>query len=176
MIAGPPPPCEENEISESGVCPLEVSTGKRLERRSILVRPERSRPIEQELYWNGLRLARTGGRHSLDPSVEPALGPISGFVLGDLYIASDSVWCDEVAAALALWQPRIAVVNAGAARFLGSGPISMTAADVAEVTARVPVTVAVHLEAMNHCPMTRAELRAAVPDALVLEDGETREL
>jgi len=135
-----------------------------------------ARPIEQELYWNGLRLARTGGRHSLDPSVEPALGPISGFVLGDLYIASDSVWCDEVAAALARWQPRIAVVNAGAARFLGSGPISMTAADVAEVTARVPVTVAVHLEAMNHCPMTRAELRAAVPDALVLEDGETREL
>jgi len=110
-----------------------------------------ARPIEQELYWNGLRLARTGGRHSLDPSVEPALGPISGFVLGDLYIASDSVWCDEVAAALARWQPRIAVVNAGAARFLGSGPISMT-------------------------PMTRAELRAAVPDALVLEDGETREL
>jgi predicted secreted protein len=97
-------------------------------------------------------------------------------VLGDLYIVSDSVWCDEVAAALARWQPRIAVVNAGAARFLGSGPISMTAADVAEVTARVPVTVAVHLEAMNHCPMTRAELRAAVPDALVLEDGETREL
>jgi L-ascorbate metabolism protein UlaG (beta-lactamase superfamily) len=135
-----------------------------------------ARPIEQELYWSGLRLARTGGRHSLDPSVEPALGPISGFVLGDLYIASDSVWCDEVAAALARWQPRIAVVNAGAARFLGSGPISMTAADVAEVTARVPVTVAVHLEAMNHCPMTRAELRAAVPDALVLEDGETREL
>jgi L-ascorbate metabolism protein UlaG (beta-lactamase superfamily) len=135
-----------------------------------------ARPIEQELYWNGLRLARTGGRHSLDPSVEPALGPISGFVLGDLYIASDSVWCDEVAAALARWQPRIAVVNAGAARFLGSGPISMTAADVAEVTARVSVTVAVHLEAMNHCPMTRAELRAAVPDALVLEDGETREL
>lgn len=135
-----------------------------------------ARPIEQELYWNGLRLARTGGRHSLDPSVEPALGPISGFVLGDLYIASDSVWCDEVAAALARWQPRIAVVNAGAARFLGSGPISMTAADVAEVTARVPVTVAVHLEAMNHCPMTRAELRAAVPDVVVLEDGETREL
>ena len=45
----------------------------------------------------------------------------------------------------------------------------MTAADVAETVARVPVTVAVHLEAMNHCPLTRAELRAAVPEALVPE-------
>jgi hypothetical protein len=43
------------------------------------------------------------------------------------------------------------------------------------VAARVPITVAVHLEAMNHCPLTRAELRAAVPHALVPEDGETLE-
>jgi hypothetical protein len=131
--------------------------------------------IEQDRYWNGVRLARTGGRHSLEPSVEVALGPVSGFVLGELYIASDSVWCKEVASALARWQPRIAVVNAGAARFVDSGPISMTAADVAEVNARVPITCAVHLEAMNHCPMTRAELRAAVPGVVVLDDGEARE-
>jgi hypothetical protein len=70
----------------------------------------------------------------------------------------------------------VAVVNSGAARFVDSAPISMTAADVREVASRVPVTVAVHLEAMNHCPLTRAELRAAVPDALVPDDGETLEL
>jgi L-ascorbate metabolism protein UlaG (beta-lactamase superfamily) len=133
-------------------------------------------PVEDELDWNGIRIARTGGRHSLDRSVEPALGSVSGFVLDDLYLVSDSVWCEEVAAALTRWQPRVAVVNAGAAHFRASGPISMTAADVAEVVARVPITIAVHLEAMNHCPMTRADLRAAVPRALVPEDGETYEL
>jgi L-ascorbate metabolism protein UlaG (beta-lactamase superfamily) len=135
-----------------------------------------ARPIKDELDWEGVRVARAGGRHSLDPSVEPALGPVSSFVLGDLYIGSDSVWCEEMAEGLRRWRPPVAVVNAGAARFVGSGPISMTAADVAEVAARVPVTVAVHLEAMNHCPMTRAELRAAVPTALVPEDGELLEL
>ena len=135
-----------------------------------------ARPVENELDWDGLRVVRTGARHTLDPSVEHALGPVSGFVLGDLYLASDSVWCDEVAAALERCQPRVAVVNAGAARFVASGPISMTAADVAEVAARVPTTVAVHLEAINHCQLTRAELRAAVPQALVPEDGETLEL
>ncbi len=39
---GAPPPGEENEIIEIGVCPLEVATGKRQDRRSLLVRPERS--------------------------------------------------------------------------------------------------------------------------------------
>jgi L-ascorbate metabolism protein UlaG (beta-lactamase superfamily) len=135
-----------------------------------------ARPIEDELDWEGVRVARAGGRHSLDPSVEPALGPVSSFVLGDLYIGSDSVWCEEMVEGLRRWRPRVAVVNAGAARFIGSGPISMTAADVAEVAVRVPITVAVHLEAMNHCPLTRAELRAAVPVALVPEDGELLEL
>jgi L-ascorbate metabolism protein UlaG (beta-lactamase superfamily) len=135
-----------------------------------------ARAVEDEFDWDGLRVVRTSGRHSLDPSVEPGLGPVSGFVLGDLYVVSDSVWCDEVAAVLVRWRPRVAVVNSGAARFVGSGPISMTAADVGEVAGRVRVTVAVHLEAINHCPLTRAELRAAVPAALVPEDGETLEL
>jgi L-ascorbate metabolism protein UlaG (beta-lactamase superfamily) len=135
-----------------------------------------ARPVADQLIWSGLRIARTGGRHSLDPTVEPGLGPVSGFVLDELYVSSDSVWCEEVEAAIERWRPRVAVVNAGAARFLGSGPISMTMADVAEVAARVSTVIAVHLEAMNHCPLTRAELRAALPRVHVPEDGETLNL
>ena len=40
----------------------------------------------------------------------------------------------------------------------------------------MPTVVVVHLEAINHCLETRAEVRAAVPEALVPEDGETLEL
>ncbi len=40
---GQPPPGEESEISEIGVCLVDVATGARAERRSILIRPERSR-------------------------------------------------------------------------------------------------------------------------------------
>ncbi|KOV83495.1 DNA polymerase III [Nocardia sp. NRRL S-836] len=39
---GSPPGGQVSEIIEIGVCPLEVSTGKRGERRSVLVRPTRS--------------------------------------------------------------------------------------------------------------------------------------
>jgi hypothetical protein len=41
---------------------------------------------------------------------------------------------------------------------------------------RVPVVVAVHLEALNHCFLTRAALAAAVPSVLVPNDGETVEV
>ena len=39
---GPPPAGETSEIIEIGVCPLELSTGRRLGKRSILIKPTRS--------------------------------------------------------------------------------------------------------------------------------------
>lgn len=39
---GDPPPGQESEIIEIGLCPMEVEVGDLLETRSILVRPERS--------------------------------------------------------------------------------------------------------------------------------------
>ena len=39
---GDPPAGETSDIIEIGICPLEVATGRRLEKRSLLVRPERS--------------------------------------------------------------------------------------------------------------------------------------
>ena len=40
---GPPPPGESSEIIEIGICPLELSTGRRLPKRSLLIKPTRSR-------------------------------------------------------------------------------------------------------------------------------------
>ena len=133
------------------------------------------RAVEAEVDWDGLRLARTGGRHGTG-EVADTLGPVSGFVLGDLYVAGDTIWCAEVEEAIAVHRPRVAVVNGSGARFVDSDPIVMTADDVRRVAALVPTVVVVHLEAINHCLETRAEVRAAVPGALVPEDGETLEL
>ena len=135
-----------------------------------------ARPVEDELDWDGLRIARTGGRHGAEEEIARALAPVSGFVLGGLYVAGDTVWCREVEEAIERHRPQVAVVNASGARFLGSGPLVMTAAEVREVVARVHKVVVVHLEAINHCLESRAEVRDAVPEALVPEDGETLEL
>jgi L-ascorbate metabolism protein UlaG (beta-lactamase superfamily) len=113
------------------------------------------------------------------------MGEVSGYVLrapGEpaLYVAGDTIWCDEVDDALAEHQPEVVVVNAGGARFEHGDPIIMDADDVietAEAAARAAI-VAVHLEALNHCLLTRADLRAAVAAAgvgervLIPADGE----
>jgi L-ascorbate metabolism protein UlaG (beta-lactamase superfamily) len=139
---------------------------------------------EPILEIGGLRLTRTAGRHTLDGRLANTLGPVCGFAVearGEprVLIAGDSVWCDELAAALRDRRPDVIVVNAGAARIGGSLPISMDAADVIRTARAAPrgTLVAVHLEALSHCPMRRAELiaelRAADLEARVSvpEDG-----
>jgi L-ascorbate metabolism protein UlaG (beta-lactamase superfamily) len=134
-----------------------------------------ARPVEVSLEWEGIRIARTPGRHGTGRMAE-LLAPVSGFVLDDLYIAGDTVWYEGVEETIEYYRPRVAVVNAGGAEFEEGGLIIMGVDDVREVVSRVPVVVAVHLEALNHCYLTRAELRTAVPDALVPDDGETLEV
>jgi L-ascorbate metabolism protein UlaG (beta-lactamase superfamily) len=83
-------------------------------------------------------------------------------------------------AALREYAPAIAVVNAGAAQFLEGGPITMTADDVIAVAGAAPSArvVAVHMEAIDHCVLRRADLAAAVDRAgltsrvVIPADGE----
>lgn len=142
-------------------------------------------PVETEREWRGLRITRTGGQHGTG-EIGERMGTVSGFVLRvpgepSLYLAGDTIWCGEVEAAILGLRPDVIVVNSGAARFLTGGPITMTADDVVRVCRAAPRTtvVAVHLEALNHCSLTRAELGSALDEAGVLSqvwipaNGET---
>jgi L-ascorbate metabolism protein UlaG (beta-lactamase superfamily) len=131
-----------------------------------------ARAVADALDWNGIAIARTPARHGSGRTAE-LLAPVSGFVLDDLYLAGDTVWYEAVAETIERHRPRVAIVNAGGAEFIEGGLIVMGIDDVREVVARVPTVVAVHLEALNHCFLTRAELRAAIATVLVPEDGET---
>lgn len=123
------------------------------------------RPVEDAIALGDLRIARTGGQHGTG-EIGAAMAPVCGFVLSapsepGLYVAGDTIWCEEVASALDTHAPDVVVVNAGAARFLEGDPITMTADDVVAVAAHAPdaQVVAVHLEAANHCALSRSELR-----------------
>lgn len=125
-------------------------------------------PVEKSLDWMGLSMTRTAGEHGTG-EIGKRMAPVSGFVLrasGEpgLYIAGDTIWCPAVAQALAEHMPEVVVVNAGEARFLQGDPITMSAADVLAVRRAVPQAqvVAVHLESVNHCWMTRPALRLAL--------------
>lgn len=122
------------------------------------------RPVHTACSWNGIDFFRTGGRHG-QGLVMRLMGPVSGYVIKAplaplVYIAGDTVWCPEVEGVLEAYRPGVVVVFAGAARFVSGGPITMTAEDVGRVCRKAPRSrvMVVHMEAFNHCLLTRREL------------------
>jgi len=145
----------------------------------ILTQPESAEALRARGFTNVAtsheQVPMTRGRHGTG-EIGAAMGPVSGWVIDGVYIAGDTIWCDEVASALVEHEPHTVVVNAGGARFLEGDPIVMTVDDVRRVRAASSgAVVAVHLEAMNHCLETRADVRA-VDGVVVPEDGETLDL
>ncbi len=147
--------------------------------------------VDPGLAWKGLRFLRTGGRHGTG-EIGARMAPVSGFVIQtdgspsgspSLYVAGDTIWCDEVEEALLAHRPDVIVVNAGTARFLEGDPITMTPEDVARVCRAAPEArvIAVHMEAINHCLLTRFELAERLGEqgladrAEIPADGETFE-
>ena len=138
--------------------------------------------IENAFTWKSVEIVRTGGQHGKG-EIANAMAPVSGFVLqasGEptVYIAGDTIWCEEVRETLERYRPAVIVVNAGAAQFLEGAPITMTAEDVIAVCQAAPgaQVVAVHMEAINHCLLTREDLafqlEAARVRAAIPGDGE----
>ena len=137
------------------------------------------RPVDDETAFDGVALHRTPGRHGHGELAEQ-MGPVSGFVLDGeetLYLAGDTVWYEPVAETLARFEPDAVVLNAGAARFNQGEPITMGVDDVSAVRDATDAAVAVvHMEAINHCLLSREELRAETEDVLVPDDGERIDL
>jgi L-ascorbate metabolism protein UlaG (beta-lactamase superfamily) len=114
------------------------------------------------------------------------MGQVCGIVFShpdepSLYLAGDTVWNRYVADSLAAHRPDVVVLNCGDAQVPGLGAIIMDQHDLARVAQAAPhaVIVASHLEAVNHCVLSRAALRAFLDEqglrarVLVPEDGET---
>ena len=134
-------------------------------------------PISTFLSWDGIEITRIGGQHGTG-DIAKMLAPVSGFVVRastepTLYIAGDTIWCAEVEHALERYTPDVIVLNAGGARFLEGDPITMTAEDVIEVCRSAPQAqvIAVHMEAINHCLVTRADLAFQLEAARVIDQA-----
>jgi L-ascorbate metabolism protein UlaG (beta-lactamase superfamily) len=120
--------------------------------------------VSQTFTFRGVTVIRTLGQHGTG-EMGRKMGPVSGFVLkaaGEptIYIAGDTIWCDDVKQALNAHKPDVTVANAGGARFAAGDPITMDADDIVSLYRYAPYTkvVAVHMDAINHCLVTRADL------------------
>lgn len=145
------------------------------------------RILESTTTVAGVEFTRAGGQHGSDKILEamPEIGQVMGVVLrhGDdpvVYIAGDTVLTDEVRKNLHEVTSDVVVLNTGEAVPSTLGPIIMGPEDVVKVAGLAPQAkiVASHLEALNHCPATREDVRSAAVEnsvtdrVLVPEDGE----
>lgn len=129
------------------------------------------RVLGDKSQFNGVQLIKTGGRHGTDAAYAVAgalLGDVCGVVfrhpdMKTVYLAGDTIWNDDVASALATHSPEIAILNTGDAKIVGlDDGIIMGTADILSVHQAAPETILIasHMEAVNHCTVTRAKLRA----------------
>ncbi|KIQ20966.1 beta-lactamase [Flavobacterium sp. MEB061] len=112
------------------------------------------------------------------------MGNVMGFNIElanekSVYISSDTIFTEHVQKVLVEFKPEIAVVACGTARLDIGQPLLMRMNDILKFVALAPNQVfANHLEALNHCPTTRKELREALSENNLLdkvsipEDGE----
>lgn len=96
-----------------------------------------------------------------------------------LYIAGDTVWCDEVKEALDLYKPEIIILNSGDAQFADGKSLIMGKEDAYEVCKAAPnsTVISSHMEAVNHATLSRKELKEFIKEKqisnlLVPDDGE----
>jgi len=129
------------------------------------------RPIELSYTWEGVTVTRTDGQHGTGTLGEK-MGNVSGFVLKaenepTVFWVGDSIWCEPVQQVVQDVQPDIIITHSGGAKFPDSDPIIMDAEQTIAVCRAAPnaVVVAVHLEALDHCPVTRADLRSMAEKA-----------
>ena len=127
------------------------------------------RVLTEASEFNGIKLAKTGGQHGTDATLGaiPRLGEVCGVVFShpsekSIYVAGDTIWNRHVEEAIAADRPQIIALNAGKATFIGLEPILMGEEDVREVHRAAPeaTLIASHMEAVNHCILSRAALRA----------------
>jgi L-ascorbate metabolism protein UlaG (beta-lactamase superfamily) len=98
------------------------------------------------------------------------MGNVMGFHIElanqkSVYVSSDTIFTEHVEKVLTELKPDIATVACGTARLDFGQPLLMRMDDILKFTSLAPGKVfANHLEALNHCPTTRAQLKAALSD------------
>ncbi len=114
--------------------------------------------------WEGIRITRTAGRHGYGATAL-RLAPVSGFVLSApgepvIYITGDTVYYSCIEKTLESYKPDVVISFSGEARFRYGKPITMNSQDILAVCRKLPGArvVCVHLEAWNHCRLTRKAL------------------
>jgi L-ascorbate metabolism protein UlaG (beta-lactamase superfamily) len=111
-------------------------------------------PVTEESVFGEIEILRTDGKHGFG-EIGELMGNVSGFILRHnektLYVAGDTVWCDDVIKTIDKFQPTFIIVNAGCAKFKVGEHATMNVSDIKELVNYYPnhKIAVVHLEAVS---------------------------
>ena len=113
------------------------------------------------------------------------MGNVMGFFIKlpnqkSIYISADTIYTTAVDNVLKTYKPDISVVACGTAQLDLCKPLLMKMDDIIKFVKNAPnIVIANHLEAINHCPTTREELKKELVSTKLLDkvkipnDGDT---
>lgn len=97
-----------------------------------------------------------------------------------LYLAGDTIWCNEVEEAITKYTPEIIIINACAATVLNGERLIMNTDDILEVIKKSPksIIIASHMDTVSHLTVTRKDLqdfktKNTLDKLLIPNDGES---
>ncbi|WP_206531770.1 MULTISPECIES: MBL fold metallo-hydrolase [Sphingobacterium] len=140
--------------------------------------------------YENISLQKTFAQHGSDaafanPQMAEILGHASGVFFSQrgqksVYFAGDAIWTKDFESNLKKLNPDVVVLNTGYAQVNGFGAIIMGKEDVSKVHQVLPdaTIIAVHMEAINHCILTRKELldyvkQMGIADKVIIpQDGQ----
>ncbi|WP_081988301.1 MBL fold metallo-hydrolase [Psychroserpens jangbogonensis] len=143
-------------------------------------------------YWEeqsflGGTIEGIPARHGYGFVAKP-MGNVIGFYLKlpnqkSIYLSSDTIYTDSVDKVLKNYKPEISVLACGAAQFDLFKQLIMNVEDILTfVKNSSGKVIANHMESINHCPLTRTELKEILTNkqlankVLIPEDGEIMEI
>ncbi|RPI79729.1 MAG: MBL fold metallo-hydrolase [Desulfobacteraceae bacterium] len=122
-------------------------------------------PIQERMEWRGITILRTSGQHG-SGEVLSDMGTVSGFIFkakGEplVYWTGDTIWCEPVAQVIKEVKPEVILTHSCGAVWGKQVLIVMDAAQTVAVCRAAPQSkvAAIHMEALDHATVTRAELR-----------------
>ena len=146
--------------------------------------------LDEGSYYNDITLYKTKCQHGKREIIKPLCDEIGmpydamGVVFKaknekTLYIAGDTIWCEEVLEVIKKYAPDIIIVNACAATVLNGERLIMDMNDLKDVINNAPksIIIASHMDTVSHLSITREDLNEFkenqhIRNLLIPDDGE----
>ena len=137
--------------------------------------------------FEGIKLYKTNCQHGKRETVKPLCEQVGmpydamGVVFKSenektLYLAGDTIWCEEVKAALDKFHPEIIITNACGATVINGERLIMNSDDIKEISSysKNSKIIASHMDTVSHLTVTRDDIKNLnLENVLVPDDNET---